>query len=149
MDLPNIVIFDLDGTLANIDHRKHYIKDKDKVSDWYSFYKACVDDSPVESVASTFMALKQAGHHMVIFSGRSDIVERETVSWLYDNDIDFDRLMMRKEGDFTQDAILKQKWIGNYGYRGKILMVFEDRKQVVDMWRKEGITCFQVAEGNF
>jgi len=28
-------------------------------------------------------------------------------------------------------------------------MVFDDRQQVVDMWRQNDLTCFQVADGNF
>jgi hypothetical protein len=28
-------------------------------------------------------------------------------------------------------------------------LVFDDRSRVVEMWRKNGIKCFQVAEGNF
>lgn len=27
--------------------------------------------------------------------------------------------------------------------------VFEDRKQCVDMWRSLGLTCYQVADGNY
>ena len=32
---------------------------------------------------------------------------------------------------------------------GKLFMVFDDRQKVVDMWRKNKVTCLQVAEGNF
>lgn len=31
----------------------------------------------------------------------------------------------------------------------RVLVVLDDRKQVVDMWRSLGLTCLQVAEGNF
>ena len=30
-----------------------------------------------------------------------------------------------------------------------VAMVFDDRNQVVDMWRQNGLTCFQVADGDF
>jgi len=33
--------------------------------------------------------------------------------------------------------------------RKDILCVFDDRQKVVDMWRKNGITCFQVNYGDF
>lgn len=37
------IIVDLDGTLANIDHRLHYIKQNKP--DWNAFYGACKDDT--------------------------------------------------------------------------------------------------------
>ena len=31
----------------------------------------------------------------------------------------------------------------------KVVAVFDDRQKVVDMWREIGLTCMQVAPGNF
>jgi hypothetical protein len=44
---PPIYIFDLDGTIAHIDHRKHFIEGERK--SWSRFYKACVDDTPTQT----------------------------------------------------------------------------------------------------
>ena len=33
--------------------------------------------------------------------------------------------------------------------RARLVAVFEDRKRVVDMWRENGVTCYQVAPGDF
>jgi hypothetical protein len=49
MSCKNIILCDLDGTLANVGHRLHYLKNPDgtlkpqKERDWGSFHKACVD----------------------------------------------------------------------------------------------------------
>ena len=59
---------------------------------------------------------------------------------------------MRKAGDYRSDVEIKQELLDNWLTHHKkeeILRVFEDRKQVADMWRKNGITCYQVAEGNY
>src|SRR5262244_603064 len=40
----NIIIFDLDGTLALIGHRVHHITSEKP--DWTAFYTACADDLP-------------------------------------------------------------------------------------------------------
>ena len=52
---------------------------------------------------------------------------------------------------YTNDAVLKERWLDEYILKHDldVKMVFDDRKQVVDMWRKRGLTCLQVAEGNF
>ena len=53
---------------------------------------------------------------------------------------------------FTPDDQLKQMWLDDFADnvgKDNILGVFDDRNKVVDMWRKNGLTCFQVADGNF
>jgi hydroxymethylpyrimidine pyrophosphatase-like HAD family hydrolase len=75
-----IIIFDLDGTLANIDHRLHFINQQPK--NWLSFSKACSADTPKLAVIQAAKALSQLGHPLWILSGRSRVVERETRAWL-------------------------------------------------------------------
>lgn len=141
-----IVIFDLDGTLANIEHRKHLIEREEP--QWDDFYKACVNDSPNETVIKMFNLLRDNGNVMVIFSGRGDVVRKETYQWLRKHGVQPDVLLMRPEGDFTPDNELKRNWLKILNKKD-VACVFDDRDKVVKMWRDEGLTCFQVAEGNF
>ena len=46
------------------------------------------------------------------------------------------------------DNDLKQMWLNDIGV-DNVAMVFDDRQQVVDMWRDNGLTVFQVADGDF
>lgn len=135
------VIFDLDGTIANIDHRTHFVRGGKR--DWKSFFSACVDDVPVPHVVETFKAHIDAGHKVRIWSARSDAVRAETENWLSDMGIDPCYLQhMRADGDNTPDVELKRYWL-NQEYERPDL-VYDDRQRVVDMWRAEGIACFQV-----
>jgi len=145
----SIVIFDLDGTLALIEHRRHFVENGNK--QWDEFHAACVDDKPNLPVMMVWEALVQAGHDMFIFSGRSDQVRSETEAWLDLWDIVPDQLYMRKAGDHQPDVKLKLSWLCNMTAteRMGILCVFDDRSRVVDMWRINNIVCCQVAEGNF
>jgi hypothetical protein len=58
---------------------------------------------------------------------------------------------MRRTGDRRKDSKVKREMYertvpGTYD----VLLVLDDRNQVVDMWRKElGLPCFQVDYGNF
>jgi hypothetical protein len=56
---------------------------------------------------------------------------------------------MRKDGDFRADYIVKQEILDAHIPKDRVLFVLDDRQQVVDMWRRNGLMCFQVAEGNF
>lgn len=153
MKTPKIVIADLDGTIALIDHRRHWL-DKDHHPDltsderWRRFFAACPDDLPNWSVIYTIRALYACGHDVHIFSGRSDEVQRETRIWLQTHNVFFGSIRMRAAGDLTPDEVLKRQWISEYDL-SEILCVFDDRSKVVAMWRELGLSCFQVAPGDF
>ncbi|SDE63546.1 hypothetical protein [Kordiimonas lacus] len=140
------VIFDLDGTLADVDHRRHLVNGPRP--DWPSFYRSCVSDSPKHEVIGALKAHLKAGHRVEIWSGRSDEVRAHTHDWLEEHGIDPSLLTrMRDARDFTPDHILKRNWLMACDARPDA--VYDDRNKVVDMWRAEGIPCFQVAPGDF
>ncbi len=139
-------VFDLDGTLALLKHRKHLVQGKKP--DWPGFFRACVDDEPNSPVIAVFHALVAAGHRVEIRSGRSDMVRLETETWLENNGISASYLKhMRPETNYIADDILKMEWL--HAEDQKPDAIFDDRNKVVDMWRNEGVPCYQVAPGNF
>ena len=152
------VIFDLDGTLALIDKRRAIsTKDNGKM-DWDKFFdpqniKLDVPNTPVIKMAQM---LDSQGFNIVILSGRSKATYRTTRQWLIQNDVPFDTLQMRPNDrdsggqfHFMKDSDLKQIWLDSVVDKDDVFAVFDDRQQVVDMWRDNGLTCFQVADGDF
>lgn len=149
-DMTGIFLCDIDGTIADISHRLHFIQQEKP--DWDGFFAACCDDKPIREVIETLQSLNAGEATIVLISGRSDAVRTMTQKWLHDFDVPYEELLMRKAGDHRQDHIVKAELLDkaledNPGTR--IIAVFEDRKQVVDMWRERGLRVFQVAEGNF
>ena len=149
------VIFDLDGTLALIDDRRAIsTKDNGKM-DWDTFFdpKNIQLDKPNHPVIHMARTLKAAGHMIVIFSGRSKATKEATKDWLNKFDVPFDVIKMRPTGNgfqFMPDDKLKQIWLDDlFPNKDDILCVFDDREKVVQMWRDNGLTCMQVAPGNF
>lgn len=138
------VIFDLDGTLCDISHRLHFIRDGD--NNWNAFFKACVHDKPKENIIELLKSLQYAEHKILIVSGRSEKVKDQTNDWLHNQSIFYDDLIMRPEGDFTPDHILKKRWLDEekFGKLEDILFTVDDRDCVVQMWRDAGLTCLQV-----
>lgn len=143
----DIVIFDLDGTLADIAHRRHLVRGRRKR--WPEFFAASVHDRPNLPVIAAYHAFLEASpaYELWIFSGRSDVVRAETENWLARHVGPYHHLLMRRDGDYTADEVLKRRWVEPI--RDRVLCVFDDRDKVVRMWRELGIACFQVAEGNF
>ena len=93
----------------------------------------------------------EQGFKIVIFSGRSDKTATATVSWLSQNKVPFNKLVMRphKTMNFIPDEVLKKNMLDKHVDITDVFLVVDDRQKVVDMWRGLGLTVFQVAEGNF
>jgi hypothetical protein len=138
-------VFDLDGTLADLTHRLHFIQGETK--DWRGFFAACGGDKPMMLMVDLFQALNYAWerHRVEIWSGRSDEVRGETEAWLLRYDLFPRALLMRTAGDYRPDDEVKREFLRG----GAPDMIFDDRKRVVDMWRREGIQCCHVADGEF
>ena len=157
-DMKKTVIFDLDGTLADIDTRRALSLDMNGKMDWDKFFdpKNIQLDDPNTPVIKMAQMLDSQGFNIVIFSGRSKSTYRTTRQWLIQNDVPFDLLKMRPNDrdsggfwHFMKDSDLKQLWLDTLVDKDDVFAVFDDRNQVVDMWRKNGLQTFQVADGDF
>ena len=144
------VIVDIDGTVADLSHREHYVRGDKK--DWRTFLSKCDQDEPkrdIYLIAESFCDV--TGSHLVFCSGRGQEYQDKTKMWLSRYDMDYDNIFMRQERDYRQDYIIKEhildfEILTRYS---QVLAVFDDRSTVVDMWRKRGLTCLQVAPGDF
>lgn len=141
-------IFDIDGTLADNEHRVHFIT-KCKPKDYKSFYRAQSDDKPIMDVILLCRALKLSHYPIILLTGRPNEYRELCEKWLKQNWIPYDMLLMRNTGDFRPDNVIKEEiYFREIEPHFTILGVFEDRKRCVDMWRKLGITCYQPKELN-
>jgi phosphatidate phosphatase APP1 len=139
-------VFDIDGTIADCQHRIHHIEAKD----WRSFFAACGSDAPIPHIIGLAQDLYRSGRCVIYVSGRSDECSFETESWLDTHKLPVGPVYMRKAGDHRPDNIVKGELLDKVmadGYRP--IMAFDDRNQVVKMWRERGVPCAQVAEGDF
>lgn len=146
----DVIIFDLDGTLALIDERRAMAALPNGKINWKVFFDPNLIslDKPNLPVMASFCALQLQGYKMVILSGRDSITRQETEKWLSQHGIYPDFMLMRPAGSFTPDDVLKKQWLDEIGI-DTVFCVFDDRDKVVQMWRNNGLTCFQVAPGNF
>jgi predicted kinase len=132
--LASAIIVDLDGTLAVIDHRNPYDAAR------------CEDDGVNEVVRS----IASQHEHVLLVSGRDAEFRPHTERWLAAHEIAYSELHMRAAGDRRKDSIVKRELFDTH-IRGRwnVTFVLDDRNQVVDMWRALGLTCLQVAPGDF
>ena len=141
-----IVIFDIDGTLADISHRRHHIEKKSK--DWDAFFRGIPQDKAIKSIVRLCNILYESGVRILLCTGRREQDRMETVKWLAQNGIQYHELILRRDDDRRSDVIVKREMLAGLD-RSKILFVVEDRSGVVEMWRSEGLVCLQCAPGEF
>lgn len=132
-----MIIFDLDGTLANCEHRRHFVDCRKRpcacdhmcsqcenwIPDWKAFYEACNEDKPILPVFSFFNTIRQYTD-VQIWSGRCESVKEKTIDWFlnkvpirptYWNKDSWNHVLkMRPIGDYTPDDQLKERWLDEY-----------------------------------
>lgn len=137
---PSIIICDIDGTVAQMDGRSPY--DYTRVS----------EDLPVWPVIHMVNMLRRNGLEVIFLSGRKAMAYEDTMTWLniFVGNVSDDQLFTRGANDNRADYLIKYE-LFNEHIREKyyVRYVLDDRNQVVEMWRSLGLTCLQVAEGNF
>ena len=170
LKMKKTIIFDLDGTLANIDTRRNISMKPNGKLDWDIFAapnSILALDEPNAPVIKMAQMFHDDGFNIVIFSGRNDRGFDATVQWLDNNHVPFDLLVMRPDkfkdkswpiadGNpatpdmrFMPDEILKKVMLDTFVDINDVFLVVDDRQKVVDMWRDLGLNTFQVAPGDF
>jgi pyruvate-formate lyase-activating enzyme len=129
------ILVDIDGTIADNIHRLHHIQGPRK--DWPAFFDAMGKDEPIPEMIALVKALSQARDvRLVYVPGRPDSHRDVTAYWLADH----------HRPDHTVKAEILRH-LRDMGYDPKIAI--DDREQVVQMWRRNGVRCLQCAPGNF
>lgn len=148
------IIFDIDGTVANLDHRLGFVRTTPK--NWDAFDAAIPHDTVIEEVQALYTALAfmpgfnhKPAHRIIFASGRSDRNRDTTAAWLEKNGfVKYEKLYMRPDKDFRPDYEIKRELLEQMradGYDPKIC--FDDRLSVVKTWPKLGVFCFCVNQG--
>lgn len=139
--MSNVYLVDIDGTVATIDpqvNRKPYL------------YDMVGTDLPNQPVIDVVASLWRDGNKIIFLTGRDASAYDDTYNWLVRYCPPFIKLYTRAAGDRRPDNVVKREIYENQiKPHYNVVGVFEDRDRVVKMWREIGLTCFQVAEGDF
>lgn len=171
-----IVIVDVDGTLADLSHRRPLLdvrcsnpdcKENPPAftkkgacagagcngtrtkKDYDKFFAEAVNDTPFQDIIALVHLFENQGFMPIVVSGRpDDKCGIITEDWLRKYGIPFEHLFMRRGGDYRPDDEVKKEILG-FLPKNRISYVLDDRDRVVKMWRAEGLRVLQVAEGAF
>ena len=144
------IIFDVDGTLMDIEHRRHFVTQRPKDFDAFRDPDDVMQDTPNTEIFDLAKSLWATGNRIIISTGRNERQRATTLKQLMMNGLSFSAIYMRGDTDFRPDDELKKGFLDKMRKDGfNPVMAVDDRQQVVDMFRAEGLRVLQVDVGDF
>lgn len=149
-----VVVCDLDGTICDVEHRRHFLTDGPK-KDWGSFFKAMDDDTLREDVIEqVIQAMLDNKAKLIFVSARPEEYRERTMQWFVKQAFELNKkfpsfvtLLMRNSHDSREDSIVKREIYDKYLKNLDIVKVFDDRPRVIRMWEELGLEVVDVGNG--
>lgn len=142
----DVVVCDIDGTIADIKHRLHYVKGEKK--DWKGFFGEMDKDTVRTDVFEILEKHRANGADVIFVTARPEDYKEVTVEWLLKNKLlrDDTLMFMRRSGDTRDDTIVKKQIYDKYLANMNIIQVIDDRPKVIRMWMQEGLPVLDVGD---
>jgi hypothetical protein len=144
------VLFDLDGVLANGDHRQHLLNPKGGGrKDWKTFFSKAGGDLLIEEVAALTVLLDDSLKR-VLLTARPTTIQDITLEWLSRFSVRWDLLVMRRDGDYSPSPDAKRAALHELQAHGfDVLLALDDDRRNVDMFHAEGVRCLYIHSGYY
>ncbi len=144
-----IYLFDIDWTIADWTHRQHYVEhENQRDKNRPKYFSLMGKDTPISATIDILNSLKLFSpfNKIIILTWRPNTYYDETKKWLDENQITYDHILMRKSWDSRRDDIIKEDIYNRCLKKEKqhIIWVFDDRKQVKEMWVRNWVFVFDV-----
>ena len=133
------IICDIDGTISD---RRHRLKHLEGKKDWEAFFGEMHKDPPIKEIIKEIENFAEEGRNIVFVTGRPEEYRKITEKWLKEN-LNFPNftLIMRETKNYESDLTLKKRILEDSLSNLNILKVYDDRDELIEMWRKEGLEC--------
>jgi phosphoglycolate phosphatase-like HAD superfamily hydrolase len=130
--LDDVAVFDVDGVLADVEHRRHFIQGR---RDWRAFFAAAGEDTPLATGIELARAARDQGLDLVYLSGRPEHVREVTVDWFAQFDVPPGELLLRPERDRSPATALKLRQLRRLTRDRRVVFFVDDDAEVVDAVR--------------
>ena len=141
--MKKIILCDIDGTIANNDHRQHYLQRK---KDWDGFFSELINDKPIFPIINKVIEEHDAGKDIIFLTGRPERYRHNTTLWLKEY-FNFEiNLVMRRNNDLRNKLIIKKELLMQNFNLDEIELIIENDEELVSMWKDIGTNVFYVNE---
>lgn len=128
-------MFDIDGVLADVSHRLHFVEERPK--DWDAFFAAAVDDPPLaEGLALVQEAARDCA--VVYLTGRPERLRADTLAWFARHGLPEGELSMRSGTDRRPARLTKPPLLRRLARGRTVAVVVDDDEAVCDAYEAAG-----------
>ena len=131
--MKNIILCDIDGTVANNDHRQDLLKN---YKDWDKFFSELVNDVPIYEIISLVNQEYENGLEVIFITGRPERYRKITHDWLSQY-FKFElNIMMRSDSDKRNKLLIKSEMLENFDKKKQVLRVYENDPDLIKLWEE-------------
>ena len=128
-----IAVFDIDGVLADVSHRLHYLD----VHRWERFFRAADEDPLLEEGAERLQEA-QADHDVVYLTGRPERNRNLTQRWLASHPQTTPPQIMPSDDDHRPARYVKREVLHELARTREIALVLDDDPAVFRLLSDDG-----------
>ena len=139
--MSKIVLCDIDGTIANNDHRQHLLKG---FKDWDNFFLELVNDQPILSIIDCILEHHSHGQDICFITGRPERYRAETIKWLEKYFTFNFSLIMRKNGDERNKIETKKEMFLNFKEKDRVEEIYENDLELLELWKELSLKAINV-----
>lgn len=126
-----VAVFDIDGVLADVRHRLHFVAKRPK--DWKAFFAGAADDAELTRGTDLLRALATT-HEIRYLTGRPERLRAVTRDWLAGLELPTAPLAMRPNRDFRPSRVFKRDVLRAWLAGGVVIdVVVDDDSEVLTM----------------
>lgn len=130
-----LAVIDIDGVVADVRHRLPLIQTAPKR--WDAFFAAAVDDPPLPTGVDLVRELA-VGHDVLWLTGRPERNRALTSTWLSEQGLPTEPLLMRGDRDFRPARLAKRDALRRLRADREIAVVVDDDPAVVELLTADG-----------
>ena len=142
MSKPKAHIYDVDGTLANVDPYLHYVRGSNK--DYDAFHEASIDALPNIEVLEMLNNSVADGYSVIIVTSRKEKYRGLTSMWLSKNNITSHALFMRANDDNRPDYEAKKDMLDKITELWDVIHAVDDNPNVIRLWEDNDIVTTKI-----
>ena len=141
--MKDIILCDIDGTVANNDHRQHYLQGN---KDWEGFFSDLSNDVPIYPVINLVNEESIKGKKIIFLTGRPERYREPTQKWL-ERYFNFSlQILMRPNENKKNKLIAKEEIFSTNFSKNEISYVIDNDKELLNMWKAMGLKTVDVKD---
>ncbi|MFJ7261479.1 hypothetical protein ACIQV2_15070 [Streptomyces globosus] len=130
-----LAVFDIDNTLADTDHRQHFLERRPR--DWDGFFGAAPADPPL--ARGVALAVERAADSEIVYlTGRPERCRADTQEWLERHGLPQGRVWMRGDRDRRPARLTKLEILRRLAGSREVRVLVDDDELVCQAARAEG-----------